>query len=250
MANPQHVLLFLLPLVTAGITTFYMFRMWFMTFTGKPRDHHVYEHAHESPATMTVPLIILAFFSVVVAWGWPMCDAEASFLEHQLHHAQHDGVTADFGRLPAGESLAVVVTPTAHGYTKDYHHLAGNLALAVVVIAIVFAYLVYYRGFLDPAEAKEQFPAVHRFLWHKWYFDELYSAVLVRPALVVAHWCKAFDTRVIDGAVDNTARATVKLSWLNGRFDLGIVDGLVNLVARVFYGRGQLAAKRADRLPA
>ncbi len=45
--HPQHVLLFLLPLVTAGITTFYMFRMWFMTFTGKPRDHHVYEHAHE-----------------------------------------------------------------------------------------------------------------------------------------------------------------------------------------------------------
>ena len=54
-ANPEHGLLFVLPLLTAGITTFYMFRMWFMTFTGEPKDHHVYEHAHESPATMTIP---------------------------------------------------------------------------------------------------------------------------------------------------------------------------------------------------
>src|SRR5438067_6424566 len=58
----QHFLLFALPLVTAGLTTFYMFRMWFMTFAGQPRDHHVYEHAHESPWTMTVPLIVLAAF--------------------------------------------------------------------------------------------------------------------------------------------------------------------------------------------
>ncbi len=43
--HPHHVLLFLIPLVTAGLTTFYMFRMWFLTFTGKPRDHHVHEHA-------------------------------------------------------------------------------------------------------------------------------------------------------------------------------------------------------------
>src|SRR5438094_7969754 len=69
--NRQHTLLFILPLATAGITTFYMFRMWFMTFTGKPRDHHVYDHAHESPRLMTVPLIILAIFPVTVAWGCP-----------------------------------------------------------------------------------------------------------------------------------------------------------------------------------
>ena len=55
--------------MTAGITTFYMFRMWFMTFTGEPRDQHVYEHAHESPRLMTVPLIVLAVFSVVRRLG-------------------------------------------------------------------------------------------------------------------------------------------------------------------------------------
>ena len=62
--------------MTAGITTFYMFRMWFMTFTGKPRDKHVYEHAHETPWIMTTPLIALAVLSVCVAWGWPLWDAE------------------------------------------------------------------------------------------------------------------------------------------------------------------------------
>src|SRR5260370_22001010 len=94
---PQHLLLFILPLVTAGITTFYMFRMWYMTFTGKPRDDHVHEHAHESPPTMTMPLIVLAIFSIVVAWGWPVWDAESSALEHHLHHAQPKSLLTDFG---------------------------------------------------------------------------------------------------------------------------------------------------------
>src|SRR5262249_17160558 len=167
MVHPEHGLLFVLPLVTAGITTFYMFRMWFLTFTGKPRDEHVYEHAHESPRTMTMPLIILAFFSVVVAWGWPIYDHEASILDNQIHHSQPLSVTAEF--------------ISEHQYATVAHPLAGNLALGLVLAAIIFASLIYYSRVLDPTEAKAQFPGVHRFLWHKWYFDELYSAMLVRP---------------------------------------------------------------------
>src|SRR5262249_36211524 len=97
IVHPEHGLLFVLPLATAGITTFYMFRMWFLTFTGKPRDEHVAEHAHESPWTMTIPLIVLAVFSVCVAWGWPVWDAEASALENHVHHAQPTALLADFG---------------------------------------------------------------------------------------------------------------------------------------------------------
>src|SRR5262249_18723034 len=97
MVHKHHTLLFALPLLTAGITTFYMFRIWFMTFTGEPRDHHGPQHPKESPWPMTVPLLVLAFFSVVVAWGWPPWDPEASWLEHQIHHAQPRSVEADFG---------------------------------------------------------------------------------------------------------------------------------------------------------
>ncbi|HXG12515.1 MAG TPA: NADH-quinone oxidoreductase subunit L [Gemmataceae bacterium] len=249
--HPEHGLLFLLPLVTAGITTFYMFRLWFLTFTGEPRDEHVYEHAHESPATMTVPLIILAFFSVTVAWGWPIWDAEASWLEHHKHHSQPASVYAEFGLLeykdeawPGFEErrseapTARPVHETERHWAHELHGLAGNLALGMVLLGIVFAALAYYYRVLDPAEAKEQFPAVHRFLWHKWYFDELYSAIVVRPALVVARWCRAFDTRVIDGVVDGSARVTVRVSRGEGRFDLGIIDGLVNLTADVIYAVG------------
>jgi NADH-quinone oxidoreductase subunit L len=257
--HPEHGLLFLLPLITAGITTFYMFRMWFMTFTGEPRDEHVHEHAHESPATMTVPLIILAFFSIVVAWGWPVWDAEASWLEHHKHHSQPASVYADFGIIKADRiDIPIEKDETWPGLSPDHkkpppikdnaenerlwafklHHLAGNLALGVVFLGIVFAAVVYYYRKLDPAEAKAQFPGVHRFLSRKWYFDELYSAILVRPALVVAHWCRAFDSRVIDGVVDNTGRATVRVAKWDGRFDLGIIDGLVNLTADVIYAVG------------
>src|SRR5207302_1420439 len=60
VVHREHLLLFLLPLVTAGITAFYMFRLWFLTFAGRPRDAHVHERAHETPWMMTAPLVILA----------------------------------------------------------------------------------------------------------------------------------------------------------------------------------------------
>ncbi|HUR55462.1 MAG TPA: proton-conducting transporter membrane subunit, partial [Gemmataceae bacterium] len=65
----EHALLFVLPAVTAGLTAFYMFRLWFLAFTGKPRDEKLHEHAHESPRVMTLPLIFLAACSIGVAWG-------------------------------------------------------------------------------------------------------------------------------------------------------------------------------------
>src|SRR5262249_15423057 len=203
-AHPGHVLLFILPLLTAGITTFYMFRMWFMTFTGKPRDEHVHDHAHESPATMTIPLIVLAVFSICVAWGWPVWDAEASALENHVHHAQPTALLADFGPLAElGEKWNVPpsmdIRSSPRYYALHNHTLIGLIATGLVFVAIIFAAAVYYWRKLDAEETAEQFSGVYRFLSHKWYFDELYSVLLVRPALVVANWCRSFDAHVLDG---------------------------------------------------
>jgi NADH-quinone oxidoreductase subunit L len=231
LAHAEHFLLFLLPLVTAGITTFYMFRMWFLTFMGEPRDAHVHEHARESPWLMTVPLILLAVCSIFVAWGMPPWQAHESFIGRHgglLQSAEPPAVLAQV------KSADVLLARSA----EEYHDIAGLIALGIVGLGILFAALIYLYRVLDPAESKEQFPAVYRFLWNKWYFDELYSAILVRPALVVAGWFSAIDLRGIDGVLHGASWLTVLTSWASGKFDLGVVDGLVNLCGNVVHGVG------------
>jgi NADH-quinone oxidoreductase subunit L len=241
LLHKEHFLLFVLPLVTAGITTFYMFRMWFLTFTGEPRDHHVHEHTHESPWMMTLPLILLGTLSVCVAWGWPLWDAEASALEHQIHHSQPAAVEADWTARIERSGVHVHEEEGKTPYQSwlaHNHHLAGNLALGVVAIGLLFAFSGYYLRILDPNESKENFPGVFRFLWNKWYFDEVYSAILVRPGMMVARWCRWFDTNMIDGFVHRLSRVNLLFSGWSGWFDRWIVDGLVNVVGNIWYGVG------------
>ena len=158
--HPQHLLLFLLPLVTAGITAFYMFRMWFMTFTGKPRDHHVYEHAHESPWLMTVPLIVLAVLQRRRRLGLAGVGRRGELSgARTLHHAQHAGrrrglrhdELANTGQAPRFDwheraSLAVEY----HGWPAPRPRPGA--------VGIVFAALIYYYRVLDPAEARRAVP--------------------------------------------------------------------------------------------
>jgi NADH-quinone oxidoreductase subunit L len=218
-----------------------MARMWLMTFMGPPRDHHVHDHAVEAPWPMTVPLVVLAACSLAVAWGWPVWDAKASYLEHNIHHAQPRAVVADFGHVLAeGETweYAKAEDRNERFWGDKYHHTAGNLALGLVAVCLVFAALLYLYRVLDPAEAKEQFPGLYAFLTHKWYFDELYSAILVRPALVVAQAFKWFDLVVIDGVLHGVAYATLAVRRWNGWIDFRIIDGIANLIGDTFYGIG------------
>ena len=209
--------LFVLAVCGAAITAFYMFRLWFMTFTGAPRDHHVYEHAHESPGVMTVPLIALA----VLSW----CGGYS------------------FGLGQPAIELALQNGPAGHGFTAHpphaTHELAGLFALGAVVVGVALAVVFYGMRLLSPAEVAAQFPRVYRFLWHKWYFDELYAAVFVRPVLALAQKVRAFDWNIIDGIVDGTARWTARLASADGRFDFWIIDGIVNVLGEVTYWCGE-----------
>lgn len=259
LVHKEHFLLFILPTIGAGITTFYMFRMWFMTFAGKPKDRHTYEHAHETPWPMTAPLVILAVLSVCVAWGWPIWDPSASQLEHILSYSRPASVEADFGEIhahgheghaghghaghghdamPAPGHDAPAHAATVNELTHEYHSLAGNLALVMVILGFAFSVATYFYRVLDPGESQDHFSSLHRFLWHRWYFDELYSALVVRPGLVVSRWCAAFDRVVIDGIVNGTARGGVEISKVSGQADRGVVDGLVNVIANVWYAVG------------
>src|SRR5205085_7368217 len=151
-------------------------------------------------------------------------------------------VLADFGYIKEIDAAwpGPIHKPeeNARALAMEHHEEAGALALGLVMLGIVFAWLLYYRRALEPEEAAEQFPGVHRFLAHKWYFDELYSALIVRPGLVIAVWCRAFDTYVIDGTIHFIGRLSVNVAKWDGRFDNGVVDGLANLIARVAYAVG------------
>jgi NADH-quinone oxidoreductase subunit L len=112
------------------------------------------------------------------------------------------------------------------------------LALGLVVLGILFALLIYSYRVLDPAEAREQFPGIYALLVNKWYFDHLYSVLLVRPAMIVARAFRAFDLKCIDGLIHATARCTLGVSRISGVFDNGFIDYLVNLVGRTAYRLG------------
>ena len=174
--------------MTAGITGFYMFRMWFLTFTGKPRDAHVFEHAHESPDDDGSP-DRPGFLQHVRGLGLAALAGRA-----EPHRRQHSTASCKFGAGCRHGDMGVRGRSRAASGAPE-PSVGGSAGLLAGGLGVVFAFLLYYFRAWTRRRRKEQFPAVYRFLWNKWYFDELYSAIVVRPALVVARWCRLFDAR-------------------------------------------------------
>jgi NADH-quinone oxidoreductase subunit L len=218
--HPMHAFVGILPVVTAGITAFYMCRLWFLTFTGKPRDHHVYDHAHESGKVMWVPLAVLAVFAVFAGGlpGWP-------YLEKMIEFGQPASIHA----APIAE-----VTHKVH----EMHATATVVASVAAGIGIALAAGMYYFNAVGAADARRHFPQVYDLLANKWYFDELYSALIVRPSLIVAQGITWVDKTLIDGFLDGSARWTYKTASINGEFDNRVIDGLVNWIAGFTYKIG------------
>jgi NADH-quinone oxidoreductase subunit L len=234
--NPEHFLLFLLPLVTAGITAFYMFRLWFMTFAGEPRDEHVYDHAHESPWVMTGPLVVLSVFAVGCAWGMEIKDGhlEPGYLVRLLLSSEPAHVAA--GATGAGHlGLSLPSREQIH----HYHSTAGAAALLAALTGLVISYLVYVSRIIDPAGVARQLAGTYHFLVEKWQFDNLYDAMFVRPVHVVARWCQVFDRDYIDAFLHALTRFAVWIAKWDRVFDEKVVDRIVNLLADVTYAVGR-----------
>jgi NADH-quinone oxidoreductase subunit L len=224
-----HALLFAVPLIGAGITAFYMFRLWLYTFAGAPRDRHVYDHAHESPAVMWMPLVVLSIFAAFCAVGGQggplfsmLAFSEPTSVGTGIEHAGLLGYT-----LPG------------HAAVHLNHDQAGLYALTAAFLGAFVAYIFYGARLVSPAAVQQQFRGLHRFLVNKWGFDDLYETVFVKPAHVVAGWCAAFDRIVLDGFLHGSAKAAIDVSRWDRRFDETIVDGLVNVVGRATYQVGR-----------
>ena len=220
--NSLHFLLFLVPLVTAGITAFYMFRLWFYTFTGKPRDSHVYDHCHESPSVIYAPLVVLAVLAAGCAIG-----GEHGHLFGMIKGSIPAGV--DHGIASFDHAVTDVSLPSHHEI-HEVHGTAGTAALLSAVLGMVIAFLLYCRPVVDPARIRDQMPGVYNFLVEKWQFDNLYEAMFVKPALVVGRWCVTFDRVVLDGVLHTSANLVISVSRWDRKFDEGIIDGFVNLL--------------------
>ncbi len=229
-SNPSFSWLFYVAAAGAAITAFYMFRLWFMTFAGEPRDKHRYDHAHESPKVMYYPLVVLAVFAVGV--GWPFLPVGVQPL---LEQARPLGILG----TAHGVLMPELVHPDEHLSHVDEFHIASTwyatlTGLAGLGLAIVF----YGLRLLDPREVRNQFKPIYEFLIHKWYFDELYNVVFVQPLLFVARRVADFDKKVIDGLINALALGTRMLAGVDDLIDRYFVDGSVNLFARCTYSIG------------
>lgn len=204
--------LWALGLVTAGLTAFYMSRAVFLTFFGESRvSHEAAHHLHESPASMTAPLVALAALAAVagLAMGW-----FNGFLEPVFEGIEHEAA-------------------------PDY--LVMGLSVLAAVAGIGMAWMTYVRRAISAEAVAARMGRVYGWVQNGYYVNELYWAVFVRPIGSLAHWLAAtFDARVIDGAVNGVAILLSGLArrlraWQSGyirRYALSVMVGVV-IVATV-----------------
>jgi NADH-quinone oxidoreductase subunit L len=215
-----HPAIWALLWIAAGVTVFYMFRQVYMTFFGDFRGtHEQAHHLHEPPPSMSIVLIVLGTLSVVGGVTMmPEFIAPSRPFEHFLDPVFSSPMTL---QLKAGG---------LHDQRSEMMFAA--LSLLMVVGGWLLADLTYRRPILSPARMSEFADGVlYRLSFNKYYVDEAYAAVIVRPYLVLTRAVSWFDLHVIDAVVNLAAALVVAGSWLSRQFDNYVVDGLVNLAA-------------------
>jgi NADH-quinone oxidoreductase subunit L len=220
-------ILWLVGFITAGMTAFYMFRLVNMTFFGKSRvDHEVEHHIHESPSSMTVPLMILAVLATIGGWvGWPESlggsDRFSKFLEPVMAKHAEEGSEAAAAHAASGASM---------------EYLLMLLSVLVASGGIWLAYRWYIQRPEVPEKIAAASPFLYRLLYNKYYVDQIYDAMFVNRVKDLALTLGAFDVNFINGlGVDGTGWVTRITSSISGTWDSWIVDGLVNLAARIVW---------------
>jgi len=206
-AGSGHWVLWAVGLITAGLTAFYMFRSVYLTFFGQFRGTHEQEHhLHESPPSMTIPLWILAVGAVVSGWvGLPKVLSETNRFQDWL---------APVILHPAGLAAA------EHEMSTGAEWLLMVVTTLVALGGIYVAWANYGRdkGLAEGQHWAARLPVLHRLLLNKWYVDEIYDVLIVRPLAAISRFFwKVVDTFVIDGAINAGAFLT-ELTGDVGRF--------------------------------
>lgn len=244
--------------VAAAMTSFYSWRLMFLTFWGKQRgDAHTHDHAHESPLTMLVPLGVLALGATFAGMIWlgsffgdhnkvnefygvPV-HAAATADEHseEAPADSHGEATAEGHTEVASEGHDMAATdhgaPQGAIFTHPDNHVMDNAHHApawvkvspfiAMVMGFALAFWFYIVNPSLPRRLAEVQPMLYRFLLNKWYFDEIYDALIVRPLMAVGRffWKKG-DGKVIDGTIDGVAMGIIPfITRLAGKAQTGYV---------------------------
>ena len=212
--SPVGKLVWLIGTLVAFLTAFYSFRLIFLTFHGKFRGTHEQEHhLHESPKTMTVPLVVLCVGAVAAGWV---------SIPHLLGGGAH---FAEFMKPVLGH-------PEGHG-THAEEWLVMGISVVVGFAGIGLAYFMYMLRPELPARVTEQFSAVHRILFNKYYVDELYSFIIVRPAIWTAKnvLIGITDARIIEALVNGVPSAVAAFSSGLRKVQTGIMQHYATIMA-------------------
>jgi NADH-quinone oxidoreductase subunit L len=220
-SNPEgHLLIWVVGVLVAGMTAFYMMRMMFLTFHGEERlSPEVASHVHESPSVMTVPLVILAVGSVFVGYlGLPAWLGPNVF-EHFLEPAFETSYHAAGEPAHAAHSTEILLT---------------LVSVALAGVGIYLAYHFFLKRKEQADQLRQRFSGLYQVIQDKYYVDEAYDFLFVNRAKGLGRFLSAFDNNVVDGAVNGSATITQISAWLSGQADIHIVDRIVNLVAEIF----------------
>src|SRR5476651_897640 len=219
---------FLMTVIAAGLTSFYSWRLIFKTFHGEPHDQEHYEAAHESPIWMLIPIGILAAGSILA--GFPFKEL---FAGHGVE---------EFFRESVKMNPHII---------EDMHHIPDAIAyLPTVMMAIgaYISYVFYIRRPYLPVELASSQPLLYKFLLNKWYFDELYDLIFVRPVKWLGRFLwKVGDGKIIDGfgpdgvsaRVLDVTRNVVKLqTGYLYHYAFAMLIGVAGLITWFMFGMG------------
>src|ERR1700689_3767865 len=193
--------LWLLGVAGAGLTSFYMFRLVFLTFFGAPRYDEHQVHVHESPRSMTIPLMVLAFLSIFGGWfAAPKLIGGTAYFERFL-------APVFAASSPASDAMSAAAADAAATPAMDLLHALTGWPVIVGVVGLLVAWWFYIKNPDVPKRMAQSVRGLYTLLLNKYYVDEIYAALIVRPLLWISTnvlW-HVVDEGLIDGTVNGTA---------------------------------------------
>jgi len=206
-------ILFIIGVITALLTAFYSFRIIYVAFHGSFRGTHEQEHhLHESPKVMTIPLAILAIGAIASGWvGIPSLLGETIGIEHSDRFGEFLAPVFGGRHLPEGS------------HSEEW--LVMALSISAGLLGIIVSAIMYLRKTDLPERIGKSFSYIYKILWNKYYVDELYDLIIVRPTLWIANSVivNVTDGRIIEGIVNGIPAAIGRLSHGLRRFQTGLV---------------------------